>query len=575
MKFSKWFSVSAICFSVVGGLAQSGWCMSLEVAEAPTTDLALTVSAIKSAQKTLLLNIYELSAKDVEDALLDRIQHGVQVKIIEEGQPVGGMSSISKGIVVELVQAMKSSGTDGDALWEMSSKAGGKRRFHYDHAKYAVIDGSSLLIGSENYSPTGNPEPGTKGNRGWEVFIHDAALAQQFADTFSSDSDTSHRDLLDMTSSAQQGLDFSIESHKPKPTPAQPTPAETSNPGSSQPAGGTVSLTADSVEQFTAPNTSLSGLTAMIRGATKTLDIEQMSFYPQWGTAASAPVSPLLTEVLNAARRGVKVRVLLNDETVFDESEDKQSKPHNRVIVKQINDTAASEGIPIQAVIADVKAMGVDYIHNKGAVIDGNKTLISSINWDENAVEKNREAAVLITSSDVFDHYEALFQSDWDNSAGSQKLDELTFATTSMPLATQVFSVVPNSTPGKTIESVSCPGAIGVNVQISDLVLGENEDKSFALLSGQNMNLKMTREAVRGCMFVTTDRTSKKKVLEIRQDSHGNTAVILEGYTSTGKLFTIRGHASPDVGTIGGDVSAVVYDGHQKLGTAELTLEGN
>ena len=71
--------------------------------------------------------------------------------------------------------------------------------------------------------------------------------------------------------------------------------------------------------------------------------------------------------------------------------------------------------------VADLKAMGVDYIHNKGVVVDGNKTLISSINWDENAVEKNREAAVVITSTDIYNHYEALFQHDWDVSTNSQQ----------------------------------------------------------------------------------------------------------------------------------------------------------
>jgi phosphatidylserine/phosphatidylglycerophosphate/cardiolipin synthase-like enzyme len=63
--------------------------------------------------------------------------------------------------------------------------------------------------------------------------------------------------------------------------------------------------------------------------------------------------------------------------------------------------------------------MGVDYIHNKGALVDGDQTLISSINWDWNSITNNRETAVVITSDTVNQHYSALFTQDWDNSASS------------------------------------------------------------------------------------------------------------------------------------------------------------
>jgi phosphatidylserine/phosphatidylglycerophosphate/cardiolipin synthase-like enzyme len=62
----------------------------------------------------------------------------------------------------------------------------------------------------------------------------------------------------------------------------------------------------------------------------------------------------------------------------------------------------------------------IHLIHNKGLLIDENKTLISSLNWDENSFEKNREAAVLITSPAVHAHYEAIFELDWRVSKDSQ-----------------------------------------------------------------------------------------------------------------------------------------------------------
>lgn len=558
---SKWISVCG-ALSLALGTAHSAWCIDVDVAEAPTTDLQLTLNAINSAQSSLYMNIYELSSPEIADALIARIQAGVKVQILEEGQPVGGMSTASKGIVSQIVQAMQSRGDD--RLFEMTSKAGAKRRFHYDHAKYVVIDETTLLVGSENYSPTGNPQPGSVGNRGWEVMIHDATLAQSFETTFVSDSDTSHRDVMDITSSGVAEVllasdEYMPPKHKPTPTPQQP-PTATNPPVLTAPAGATT-LTATEIDKITSPDTSLSGLKALLESATTSIDIEQMSFDPNWGT--NGPQSPLLDEVLAAAKRGVKVRVLLNDETVFDH-ESSPSKPKNRVVVQMLND-ANSQGLPVQALVADIKAMGVDYIHNKGVIVDGNKTLISSINWDENAVEKNREAAVLITSTDIYNHYEALFQHDWDVSSNSQ-------ATASQAVKFRAESAANYVE----IDSVNCPSTVNLMVDIGAITVEEGADQSFRALANQHYDLNMSRDkSSHGCIFMTSGRTGSKKVLEIRQDSQGLTVFILEGYTAKGKLYSIR--AKTDSGVESGtDLSAIVYDGSgpakEKLGEADMVL---
>ena len=375
----------------------------VQLADAPTNDLALTVNAIQSAKKSLLLNIYELTSPEISQALAGRIQAGVEVQIIEEGQPVGGLSTAAKGVQSQLVQEMQKAG-GSDRLYEMTSKATpkAKRRFRFDHAKYAVIDGEYLLIGSENYSPTGNPQAGTLGNRGWEVYIHDSATAKKFESVFQADSDTSHGDLLVLA-----GTGISADAvTKPKPTPAPltPPPSNSSIP----------TVTATDITVMTSPDSSLSGLVAAINSAKTSLDIEQMTFDSAWGKTGT---SPLLDAVTAAANRGVKIRVLLNDEQVFNHSS-KPSKPKNVPTADTLNQV----GHGMSAKIANVKAMGVDYIHNKGMLIDGEKVLISSINWDETSVDKNREAAVLITSQDAFNYYEALFDRDWQVSGGTSSV---------------------------------------------------------------------------------------------------------------------------------------------------------
>lgn len=523
----------------------SAWCVDVEVAEAPANDLQLTLSAIGSAEKSIFLNIYELSSPEIADALLERIQAGVQVQILEEAQPVGGMSSAAKGIVSQLIQAMQN-GKSGDRFLEMTSKAGGKRRFRYDHAKYAVIDGDSVLVGSENYSPTGNPQAGSVGNRGWEVLIHDTALASQFQRVFESDTDTSHQDVMVLTDSPGR---FSE---------ALTTPVPPRNPGQRVPNHPV--LKASSIQQITSPDTSLSGLTEMLRSARKSIDIEQMTFDPGWGKNGGQ--SKLLDEVLAAANRGVHVRVLMNDETVFDHPSH-PSKPKNRATLQLLKD-ATDQGLPIEARIADLKAMGVDYIHNKGVVVDGDKTLISSINWDENAVEKNREAAVLITSPEIYAHYEALFQSDWDASSGNAR-------------QAQRFSASVRIDTDN--DEITCPERLAISATIGQITLGEHADQSFNALSGERLDLSLAREThSRGCILMTPGRSSSKKTLEIRKNADGQYVYSLEGYTGAGKLYSIRAKTDEEITPTTGalELFASIYDGsgpgHRRIGSAELSI---
>lgn len=374
--------------------------IDIQLADAPTNDLNLTVTAIQTAKRSLLLNIYELTSPAIADALADRIRAGVDVSILEEGQPVGGLSAAAKGIQAQLTQEMQKAGGN-DHLFEMTSKATPKtkRRFRWDHAKYAVIDDEYLLVGSENYSPTGNPEPATLGNRGWEAFIHDAQIANEFTTVFTSDSSMAHGDVLELTG----GKSLTISKSKPAPAP-NPAPVSSDNP----------LVSASAIALITSPETSESGLLAAINGARKTIDIEQMTFDSAWGKGQT---SPLLDAVLAAGKRGVQVRVLLNDERVFNHPSH-PAKPKNVPTIDTLNQEGAGR---ITAMTANLKAMHVDYIHNKGMLIDGDKTLISSINWDMNAVTHNREAAVLITSPEAYAYYEGLFQKDWQASGGAQE----------------------------------------------------------------------------------------------------------------------------------------------------------
>ncbi len=420
----------------------------VEVSDAPTNDLALTVSAIHSARSSLLVNIYELTSPEIVAAIQERVLSGVHVEMIEEGQPVGGISAAAKQAQAKIVEAMHKA-RQKDHFYEMTSKARAaesdeeedevtersevvrvsrmsevKRRFRFNHAKYIVVDDLALLIGSENYSPTGQPVVGKLGNRGWEVLIHDASIAQEFKSIFYNDCNTSHGDIVDRVIAAH---DFMMSPFAFNFTPLTDVVSALREGGrhrgdispempflKKQPNAFEVST----VSKLTSPETSLSGLVSLLGQAQSSLDLELLSLDLNWGQVDKK--SPLLDAIIDASRRGVQVRVLLNDQTAFIKRGgihgESSFNNKNLLTVNYLNQIASHEKLGLNARIANVKAMGVDYIHNKGALIDEDKTLISSINWGRNSIENNREAGVVLISPEVHDHYKALFDQDWNAS---------------------------------------------------------------------------------------------------------------------------------------------------------------
>ena len=78
----------------------------------------------------------------------------------------------------------------------------------------------------------------------------------------------------------------------------------------------------------------------------------------------------------------------------------------------------------MQPVAEDLKAHGVhvaftnqtyfEWTHNKGVIADGQRVLISSINWSNESVSDNREAGVIITHNGVGNYFTQVFNWDWN-----------------------------------------------------------------------------------------------------------------------------------------------------------------
>ncbi|MGK5089969.1 phospholipase D-like domain-containing protein [Bdellovibrionota bacterium FG-2] len=384
----------------------------------PDNSQGLLLSVINSAKKELIINIYQFDSPPVAKALISQIKKGVKVEILIEGQPVGKITSKGQE-TLQLLRTAMDRNSPSSRLFLMTSMPSEnttvQRRFAFDHAKYVIADGVNVLVSSENFTGSGHPNGGYVGNRGWETVIESSALASKMRAIFDQDTDFSPGDVIEWTGAS-----------------ALPAPT---TPESAVAAPGKRTLKAIPIgkgdvthmEILSSPN-SLEGLVSLMRSAKDHLDVEQMSLPSQWKDPTPV-LSPLVAEMIAAARRGVSVRVLLNDEDAFGrllllgaqspspEPLPVATKKPNEITARLLLQAARCEKLPLAARIVNTQNTQISYIHNKGYLIDRNKALVSSINGTRNSVVNNREIALLLESKDAAQYFGKAFGFDWDSSA--------------------------------------------------------------------------------------------------------------------------------------------------------------
>jgi phosphatidylserine/phosphatidylglycerophosphate/cardiolipin synthase-like enzyme len=331
--------------------------------------------ALSRASDEVLLNVYEFSSPFMADSLIAAHERHVDVKIFLEGGPVGGISAEENGVIRKMTDR-------GIPVSLMVSDSSLPAPYRYNHAKYVVIDRSATLLTSENFKHSGFPPTGISGNRGWGVYLEDPALAEYFRTVY----------LID--SHGKSVISFN------------------GSPGSLETAT-TVKHTVEFAPGFfagaivrpvIAPDTS-SQITDLINSAERSIEIEQA--YITNDSAVS--LNPYLSAAINASRRGVHVRVLL-DSYWFNIEDEKD----NDEMVGLINRIGISEHIPLEARCADLALIGVEKIHNKGVIVDNQRVLVSSINWNGVSPNFNREAGVIIDHPGVAGYFLAVFEDDWN-----------------------------------------------------------------------------------------------------------------------------------------------------------------
>ncbi len=118
-----------------------------------------------------------------------------------------------------------------------------------------------------------------------------------------------------------------------------------------------------------------------------------------WGWGAN----PLFEALETKAEQGVKIRMVINGAYLDQDIQDS---------VDWFNEHG-NENWDTAAVIMS-SGDGVTKLHNKGAIIDGESVLVSSINWGDSSIIRNREMGILLHSEMIASDYENAFWEDWN-----------------------------------------------------------------------------------------------------------------------------------------------------------------
>jgi uncharacterized repeat protein (TIGR01451 family) len=380
----------------------------LVVGIAPDNAFELLRAEMAGAQSQMLIASHTFRSTALKQELVAALNRGVSVTVLLEGDPVGGIDSTQHANCQALEEA-------GGQCWLMINDPDQDiyDRYRYLHAKYIIIDDKRAIVSTENLSPDSYPDDdktdGTWGRRGVIIATDAPSVVGQLQALWSEDFDPlNHHDLA-------------------------PWSAFDMNPGSVAPTSSTLFSTNEltysvryteplrlqgqiPIAVIRSPENALSsagGLLRLLAGAKSgdTVLVEQLSERPHWGSSSSSPIqdpNPRLEALFSAARRGAKVRLLLDE--LFDDSDDPVG---NQATCDYANHTAVVEQLDLHCRLANPSGLG---LHNKMilAEIDGRGyVFVGSINGTELSNKGNREVALLFRSDMAYAFLADMFARDW------------------------------------------------------------------------------------------------------------------------------------------------------------------
>lgn len=330
----------------------------------PESDGEEILSCIQDAEEIIRISMYTFDNTKIASALKHALDRGVEVRILMEGQPAGGIDNNE----VQTLTSLWKSGAD----IKMIASKDSYKRYQYVHTKYAIIDNDTTVITSENWTNSA-----FKDNRGWGVTIMNEECAEYLSSIFDLDF-KDMGDLTDFRNLYPTALPLLMEPYEPKEYDIQSYKAD--------------------VSPVLCPDYSRSTLKEFIRSSTYRMYSQQLNVQYSWIEEEDNP----LQWMRELGRSGVNTRILVD--VTYDSPNDKDCKDGYGLFNEYMYDDS------VEVRYETSKSFGL--AHNKGMVSD-DRVWIGSMNWTDNSIDENRELSVIIDSDDITEFFLKRFLSDW------------------------------------------------------------------------------------------------------------------------------------------------------------------
>jgi len=353
----------------------------------PDSTFAVTKRLFDNAKKTILIGIYDFSAPHMTELVLDALRRGVKVKL---------MLDIDSKSEQELFDKLNDSGVDGVPAPSCAS-----HRVHFfssSHEKVIVIDGEWCLVQSGNYSENSIPlnvEDGgdrdhfRPGNRDTGLAIRSSKLAKFFTKILESD--------MALEINSPEGLAKALET----PNAFLIEKAPTRVPETLFPSKIFKLTKALNIQPILSTDNYMDVIPDKLRVARESILIEQ-----QYIRGNQDNISDLLEAIKEARTAAGKLDIRIILGKIFSKK-DLPREEENLKLLKQ------EYGLVLGKNIRYIDTSRFVHCHNKMVLVDGEGVLVSSQNWSNSAVSKNREAGVWLSEKRICKYFTDIFENDW------------------------------------------------------------------------------------------------------------------------------------------------------------------
>jgi PLD-like domain len=382
----------------------------LQILVSPDHAFTTLKSLLEETQHSIRLEGYTFESAPLAEVVAARARAGVEVEMLLEGGPPGGVTDQQRWVVQQITEA------GGQVYYMRSDPANGiNDRYTYQHGKFWVLDNKLALIGTENPSassfPDDNKADGTFGQRGVTLVTDAPSIVAELTAVMDADiAPGIHGDIWpwnpadSILGAPPSGFTPSYASGGTFYAVQKPAPFSTE--------GDFIFQVFHSPEQSLRSQDSLLGLIGQARAGDQVL-VEELYEHLFWGPESSSvevDPNPRLQAYVEAARRGAKVRVLLDS---FQDDTNLDSPRCNLRTAEYLNALARLEGLDLEARRANPTGEG---IHNKMVLarIGGQGWVVAgSLNGSEVSTKLNREMCLRVASNEGFDYLADLFWYDW------------------------------------------------------------------------------------------------------------------------------------------------------------------